>query len=103
MEIRLPNIMVKKQNEKQKGMDVKIIDFEFAGKSGAVYYPRLNRNIQWGIEDAKEEFLNKKSYYNYKKITFHNDVFMLKAVMDSISNLGKFTDFAKKLGELNVY
>ena len=100
-DIRLPNIMVKKQNEKLNGIDVKIVDFEFAGKSGAVYYPRLNRNIQWGIEDTKKS-KNKKSYYSYKKITFHNDVFMLKAVIDSLSNLDKFTNLAEKLSELNI-
>ena len=101
-DLRLPNIMVKKQNEIENGMDVKIVDFEFAGKSGAVYYPRLNRNIQWGIEDTKKESKKKKSYYSYKKITFENDKFMLKAVLVSLSNLDKFTDLAEKLGALTI-
>ena len=88
--------MVRNQNGK---IDVKILDFEFAGKSGVYYYPSLNRNIKWGIEDTKKEY--NESYYNYKKITFDNYVFMLKVLIDSLTEnlnwLDKFTDLAKSL------
>ena len=43
-DLRMANIMLKTQSE----IDLKIIDFEFAGKEGTVYYPSLNGKIHWG-------------------------------------------------------
>ena len=77
-DIRMPNIMFKTR----EGIDVKIIDFEFAGKEGTVYYPRLNGEICWGVEDVNRTA--NESFYNYKKITYANDLFMLKRIFDGL-------------------
>ena len=106
----MPNIMIKTQN----GIDVKIIDFEFAGKEGAVYYPNLNGKIFWGIED-KKNINEDKSYYSFKKITYHNDLFMLERILAelldtrvtnldtvSIENMDKTSDLTSHLQKMSV-
>ena len=78
-DIRMPNIMLKTQN----GIELKMIDFEFAGKEGAVYYPNLNGKIFWGPVDEKKNNED-KSYYSFKKITIENDLFMLGRMLEEL-------------------
>ena len=103
-DIRMPNIMVKTQDK----IDLKIIDFEFAGKEGTVYYPNLNGTIQWGIEDTKEKSNEEESFYSYKKITYDNDLFMLNKILNvllktkvQIPNLEKLLTLIENMNSID--